>query len=69
MVVTTQSQPEKVRGKWDFIPSMLPETCLIFETKEEADNCRRAIYWHGYKPISRKTKKGWMVWRSINLGN
>jgi hypothetical protein len=64
MQMITKELPQKHRGKWDFIPNMPPETCLIFETEDEANNCRRAIYWHGFKAISRKTRQGWMVWKA-----
>ena len=62
MRVEKAPPPQKVRGKWDFIATMSPEDCLIFDTMKEADNARRAIYWHGFKAISRKTKEGWKVW-------
>ena len=66
MQIETIEQPPRVRGKWDFLATMSPDTCLIFDTPEEADNCRRALYYHGFKAMSRKTKRGWMVWKVLS---
>ena len=41
--------PEKVRGKWNFIPTLPFNKSLLFETERECDNARRAIRWHGFK--------------------
>lgn len=63
MQIKKKQPPQKVRGKWDFIPTLTEDDCLVFNTMEEADNARRAIYWHGFKAISRKTQEGFMVWK------
>lgn len=63
MWIKKEEAPNRVRGKWDFIATMSTDTCLLFDTMEEADKARRAIYWHGFKAISRKTKMGWKVWK------
>ena len=55
--------PEKVRGKWNFIPSLPFNKSLLFETERECDNARRAIRWHGFKTAQRKTSEGWYIWK------
>lgn len=63
MLVIKLKPPQKHRGKWDFIPHMSYDDCLIFETEKECDNARRAIHWHGFSSRQQKTRKGWKIWK------
>ena len=55
--------PIKQRGKWNFIPDMGYDDCLLFETEKECDNARRAMHWHGFGTRQQKTREGWKIWK------
>jgi len=62
IMVKKEQRPEKVRGKWSFLPELTEEECIIVFTEKDYDNARRAAYWYGLKPVSRKTAEGYKIW-------